>query len=75
MLVHPLDLFQRADIGLILIKNVLSGQHRNALRNEPHQRCLDGLQFLRIAKARHGQKAILLKCGFKIHGLGFIQSR
>jgi hypothetical protein len=33
------------------------------------------LQFLHIAKPRHGHKAVLLECCFLIHGLGFIQSR
>ena len=75
VLVHPLDLFQRADIRLVFIKHVLHGQGRNALRDEPRQRGLEGLQSRRIAKTRHSHESILLECCFVIHGLGFIQSR
>ena len=75
VLVHALDLLQRRAVGFVFVKNMLNGQRRNTLRNEPSQRGFDGLQFPRIAKARHAHKAVLLECIFVIHGLDFIQSR
>ena len=75
MFVHSLDLLQRVGISLVLIKNVLGRQLWNTFRNKPRQGGLEGLQFARIAKARHGHEAVLLECCFWIQGLGFIQSR
>ena len=75
VVVEPLDLLERAWIGLVLMEDLLGRQVGKTCVDEASERGLDGGGFFRAVEAGYGHEAVPFERILAGHGLGWSQSR